>query len=53
MIWLIFLITIPFWTNILIRTFAMQEVIRNEGVVNSDPDVALGLIDQSDPDHVH
>lgn len=32
---LIFLITIPFWTNILIRTFAMQEVIRNEGVVNS------------------
>jgi spermidine/putrescine transport system permease protein len=32
---LIFLITVPFWTNILIRTFAMQEVIRNEGVVNS------------------
>jgi spermidine/putrescine transport system permease protein len=32
---LIFLVTIPFWTNILIRTFAMQEVIRNEGVVNS------------------
>ena len=33
-IWL-FLVTIPFWTNILIRTFAMQEVIRNEGIVNS------------------
>jgi spermidine/putrescine transport system permease protein len=32
---LIFLVTIPFWTNILIRTFAMQEVIRNEGVVNT------------------
>jgi spermidine/putrescine transport system permease protein len=32
---LIFLVTIPFWTNILIRTFAMQEAIRNEGVVNS------------------
>ncbi|TKT69313.1 ABC transporter permease [Aquamicrobium sp. LC103] len=32
-IWL-FLITIPFWTNLLIRTFAIQEVIRNEGVVN-------------------
>jgi spermidine/putrescine transport system permease protein len=32
---LVFLITIPFWTNILIRTFAMQEVIRNEGVINS------------------
>lgn len=33
-IWL-FLITIPFWTNLLIRTFAMQEVIRNEGVINT------------------
>jgi spermidine/putrescine transport system permease protein len=32
---LVFLITIPFWTNILIRTFAMQEVIRNEGVINT------------------
>jgi spermidine/putrescine transport system permease protein len=33
-LWL-FLITIPFWTNLLIRTFAIQEVIRNEGIVNS------------------
>ncbi|HRX35010.1 MAG TPA: ABC transporter permease [Aestuariivirga sp.] len=33
-IWL-FLITIPFWTNLLIRTYAIMEVIRNEGVVNS------------------
>ena len=32
-IWL-FLITVPFWTNLLIRTFAIQEVIRNEGLVN-------------------
>ena len=32
--WL-FLITIPFWTNLLIRTFAINEMIRNEGVVNS------------------
>jgi spermidine/putrescine transport system permease protein len=32
---LVFLITIPFWTNILIRTFAMQEVMRNEGVINT------------------
>lgn len=31
----VFLITIPFWTNILIRTFAMQEVIRNEGIINT------------------
>jgi spermidine/putrescine transport system permease protein len=33
-IWL-FLITIPFWTNVLIRTFAIQELIRNEGLVNT------------------
>jgi len=33
-IWL-FLITIPFWTNLLIRTYAIMEVIRNEGVVNT------------------
>ncbi|QRM57310.1 ABC transporter permease [Sinorhizobium sp. BG8] len=33
-IWL-FLITIPFWTNMLIRAFAIQEVIRSEGIVNS------------------
>jgi spermidine/putrescine transport system permease protein len=32
--WL-FLITIPFWTNLLIRTFAIMEVIRNKGLVNT------------------
>jgi len=32
-IWL-FLITIPFWTNLLIRTFAILEVIRNQGLIN-------------------
>ncbi len=32
-IWL-FLITIPFWTNLLIRTFAIMEILRNEGVIN-------------------
>jgi spermidine/putrescine transport system permease protein len=43
-LWL-FLVTIPFWTNLLIRTYAMQEVIRNEGVINT---VLLwaGIIDQ-------
>lgn len=43
-IWL-FLITIPFWTNLLIRTFAIQEVIRNEGIVNLLL-IRLGLISQ-------
>lgn len=33
-LWL-FLITVPFWTNLLIRTFAIQELIRNNGVINS------------------
>jgi spermidine/putrescine transport system permease protein len=33
-LWL-FLITIPFWTNLLIRTFAILQVIRNEGLLNT------------------
>ena len=41
-IWL-FLITIPFWTNLLIRTFAIQEVIRNEGIINTIL-IKLGII---------
>jgi len=31
--WL-FLITIPFWTNLLVRTIAVQEMIRSDGVFN-------------------
>jgi len=41
-IWL-FLITIPFWTNLLIRTFAIMEVIRNQGLLNTAL-INLGLI---------
>jgi spermidine/putrescine transport system permease protein len=33
-IWL-FLVTIPFWTNLLIRTFAIQELIRRDGTFNN------------------
>ncbi|MCA3441794.1 MAG: ABC transporter permease [Rhodobacter sp.] len=43
-LWL-FLITIPFWTNLLIRTVAINEVIRNEGVINTLL-IWAGLIDQ-------
>lgn len=43
-LWL-FLITIPFWTNLLIRTFAVMEVIRNEGILNSLL-LRLGLIER-------
>ena len=42
-IW-VFLITIPFWANLLIRTFAIQEVIRNEGIINNTL-LAVGIID--------
>ena len=39
------LIIIPFWTNLLIRTFAILELIRNEGTINSIL-IALGIIDE-------
>ncbi len=42
--WL-FLVTIPFWTNLLVRTIAVQEMIRSEGVFNR-LFLWLGLIDQ-------
>jgi len=43
-VWL-FLITIPFWTNLLIRTFAILELIRNQGVINNGL-MSLGLIQE-------
>ena len=33
-LWL-FLVTIPFWTNLLIRTFAIMELIRADGTLNN------------------
>jgi spermidine/putrescine transport system permease protein len=33
-VWLL-LVTVPFWTNLLIRTFAIQDLIRNEGIINT------------------
>jgi spermidine/putrescine transport system permease protein len=38
-LWL-FLITIPFWTNLLIRTIAINEILRSEGLVNN---ILIGL----------
>jgi spermidine/putrescine transport system permease protein len=43
-LWL-FLITIPFWTNLLIRTFAITEIIRVEGLMNTIL-MGLGLIEK-------
>jgi spermidine/putrescine transport system permease protein len=42
-LWL-FLITLPFWTNLLIRTFAMLLIIRDEGVINIGLQ-SIGVID--------
>ncbi|MCV2887444.1 ABC transporter permease [Ruegeria aquimaris] len=41
--WL-FLITVPFWTNLLVRTIAIQELLRSEGVINLIL-LKLGIID--------
>ena len=43
-IWML-LIMIPFWTNLLIRTFAIMELIRNEGTVNTIL-LAAGIVDE-------
>lgn len=42
---LIFLITVPFWANLLIRTYAWILLLRNTGVINNSL-LGLGLIDQ-------
>jgi spermidine/putrescine transport system permease protein len=41
--WL-FLITLPFWTNLLIRTYAILLIIRDEGIINISLE-SIGLID--------
>jgi len=41
----VFLITLPFWTNLLIRTYAIMLIIRDEGLVN-DAMRGIGLIDK-------
>ena len=41
----VFLITLPFWTNLLIRTYAIMLIIRDEGLVN-DLMRGVGLIDK-------
>lgn len=43
-VWML-LIMIPFWTNLLIRTFAIMELIRNQGTLNTLL-LAMGVIDE-------
>ena len=33
-VWLLLLIMLPFWTNLLIRTYALMAVLRSEGFIN-------------------
>lgn len=43
-IWM-FLITVPFWTNLLIRTFAIMLIVRDEGLINHFL-LEIGLIEK-------
>lgn len=43
-LWL-FLVTLPFWTNLLIRTYAMLLIIRDEGLINLSLK-GIGVIDK-------
>ncbi|MDX1738846.1 MAG: ABC transporter permease [Alphaproteobacteria bacterium] len=45
---ILFLITIPFWTNLLIRTYCMLLIMRDEGVINLGLK-NIGLIDKAIP----
>ena len=38
--WWVLLITIPFWSNLLVRTLAIMFIIRDEGLINNAADGA-------------
>ncbi len=42
--WLLLLIMLPFWTNLLIRTYALMAVLRTEGYINSTYHLFWNLI---------
>lgn len=41
----LFLVILPFWTNSLVRTYALQFILGNQGVINKTL-LSLGLIDK-------
>ncbi len=41
--WLLMFIMLPFWTNLLIRTYALIAVLRNEGYINQSLRAGWGL----------
>jgi spermidine/putrescine transport system permease protein len=42
--WLLLLVMLPFWTNLLIRTYALIAVMRTSGIVNHGLESAHGLL---------
>jgi spermidine/putrescine transport system permease protein len=42
--WLLLLIMLPFWTNLLIRTYALMAVLRPLGLLHTDAAVVFGLV---------
>ena len=43
-IWLLLLVMLPFWTNLLIRTYALIAVLRDEGYVNQALELGWSLL---------
>ena len=43
-VWLLLFIMLPFWTNLLIRTYALIAVLRTEGYVNQGLEVLWGAV---------
>ena len=42
--WLLLLIMLPFWTNLLIRTYALIAVLRDEGYINKSLEAVWNLL---------
>ncbi|PHY12450.1 spermidine/putrescine ABC transporter permease [Caulobacter sp. B11] len=47
--WLLLLIMLPFWTNLLIRTYALIAVLRTEGYINKSYEWLWTLVDKVAP----
>jgi spermidine/putrescine transport system permease protein len=47
--WLLLLVMLPFWTNLLIRTYALIAVLRSEGYVNMSLEWALTTLGFVEP----
>jgi spermidine/putrescine transport system permease protein len=41
---LLFLVVLPFWTNLLVRTYALMYLLRTQGLLNTKGAVVFGLV---------